>query len=179
MSIRRDGRRSFRSQLRSAARRDSTGVDRNAAVDSGKRAGVPIRYAREAEGLGSDENTRTSDRRSRRFCRKALSDIFAQAELDRRVNAMIAFIDASSGSDLEVEPICKVLPIAPSTYHAHIAQRVDASKRSARAQSGRRIDRSRFNGVFAENLRRLRRAEGLAAVAARRLHGCPLHRRAS
>jgi putative transposase len=32
-----------------------------------------------------------------------------------------------------VEPICRVLPIAPSTYHAHVAKRADPGKRSARA----------------------------------------------
>ena len=31
-------------------------------------------------------------------------------------------------------PICKVLPIAPSTDHAHIAKRIDTGKLSARAQ---------------------------------------------
>lgn len=46
---------------------------------------------------------------------------------------MIAFIDDHRGS-YGVEPICKVLPIAPSIYHAHVAQRVDAGKRSARAR---------------------------------------------
>ena len=46
---------------------------------------------------------------------------------------MIAFINDHREA-YGIEPICKVLPIAPSTYHAHIAQRVDASKRSARAQ---------------------------------------------
>jgi hypothetical protein len=33
---------------------------------------------------------------------------------------MIAFIDDHRQAH-GVEPICKVLPIAPSTYHAHIA----------------------------------------------------------
>ena len=33
-----------------------------------------------------------------------------------------------------VEPICKVLPIAPSTYHAHAAQRADPAKQSLRAK---------------------------------------------
>src|SRR5262245_62002338 len=33
-----------------------------------------------------------------------------------------------------VEPICKVLPIAPSTYHAHVARRAHPAKRSARAK---------------------------------------------
>ena len=37
---------------------------------------------------------------------------------------MIAFID-DHREVYGVEPICKVLPIAPSTYHAQIAQRID------------------------------------------------------
>ena len=32
------------------------------------------------------------------------------------------------------EPICTVLPIAPSTYHRHRAAQVDPTRRSARAQ---------------------------------------------
>ena len=46
---------------------------------------------------------------------------------------MIAFIDDHQGVH-GVEPICEVLPIAPSTYHAHAAQRADPTRRSARAQ---------------------------------------------
>jgi putative transposase len=46
---------------------------------------------------------------------------------------MIAFIDDQRGAH-GVEPICKVLPIAPSTYHAHVARRNDPTKRSARAK---------------------------------------------
>ena len=46
---------------------------------------------------------------------------------------MIAFIDDHREAH-GVEPICKVLPIAPSTYHAHVARRVDPGKRSARAK---------------------------------------------
>ena len=34
-----------------------------------------------------------------------------------------------------VEPICKVLPIAPSTYYAHAARRADPDKQSTRAKS--------------------------------------------
>ena len=34
-----------------------------------------------------------------------------------------------------VEPICKVLPIAPSTYYAHAARRTDPDKQSTRAKS--------------------------------------------
>jgi putative transposase len=35
---------------------------------------------------------------------------------------MIAFIDDHRGAH-GVEPICKVLPIARSTYHTHVAKR--------------------------------------------------------
>mgnify|MGYP006954729175 CR=1 FL=1 len=37
---------------------------------------------------------------------------------------MIAFIDEQRAVH-GVEPICKVLPIAPSTYRAHAARRAD------------------------------------------------------
>ena len=46
---------------------------------------------------------------------------------------MIAFIDDHRGA-YGVEPICKVLPIAPSTYHAHVAKRADPTRLSARAR---------------------------------------------
>ena len=46
---------------------------------------------------------------------------------------MIAFIDDHRGAH-GVEPICKVLPIAPSTYHAHVAKRRDPARLSARAR---------------------------------------------
>ena len=46
---------------------------------------------------------------------------------------MIEFIDDHRAA-YGVEPICKVLPIAPSTYHARVAQRADPSKLSARAR---------------------------------------------
>jgi putative transposase len=62
---------------------------------------------------------------------------------------MIAFID-DHREVYGVEPICKVLPIAPSTYHAHIAQRIDPSKRSARAQRDAEL-KIEVQRVFAEN----------------------------
>ena len=66
---------------------------------------------------------------------------------------MIAFIDAHRGT-YGVEPIGKVLPIAPSTYHAHVARRADPTKASARVRqdqirSGhiRRVHEANF-GVY-------------------------------
>jgi putative transposase len=46
---------------------------------------------------------------------------------------MIAFIDDHRAL-YGVEPICRVLPIAPSTYHAHVARRVDPGMLPARAK---------------------------------------------
>ena len=46
---------------------------------------------------------------------------------------MIAFIDDQRAIH-GVEPICKVLPIAPSTYHERVAQRRDPLRLSARAR---------------------------------------------
>jgi len=44
---------------------------------------------------------------------------------------MIAFIDDHRAA-YGVEPICKVLPIASSTYHEHAARRADPSRLPAR-----------------------------------------------
>ena len=46
---------------------------------------------------------------------------------------MIAFID-DHREVYGVEPICRVLPIAPSTYHAHTARRVDPTRAPARVR---------------------------------------------
>jgi transposase InsO family protein len=51
---------------------------------------------------------------------------------------MIAFID-DNRTAYGVEPICRVLPIAPSTYHARVAQRADPSKASGRAERDARL----------------------------------------
>lgn len=49
---------------------------------------------------------------------------------------MIAFIDDHRGT-YGVEPICRVLPIAPSTYHARVAQRTDPAKACPRVRQDR------------------------------------------
>lgn len=51
---------------------------------------------------------------------------------------MKAFIDAHR-EDYGVEPICKVLPIAPSTYYLHVARRTDPQRQSARVQRDERL----------------------------------------
>ncbi|EDT39445.1 hypothetical protein BamMEX5DRAFT_4773 [Burkholderia ambifaria MEX-5] len=64
---------------------------------------------------------------------KLASAFFAQAELDRRFKSW-AFIDQHRDT-FRVEPICKVLRIAPSCYRRHAAQLRDQSKRCVRAKS--------------------------------------------
>lgn len=51
-----------------------------------------------------------------------------------------------------VEPICRVLPIAPSTYHAHAARRADPSKTAARTRRDMAL-RVSIRRVFDENFR--------------------------
>jgi hypothetical protein len=64
---------------------------------------------------------------------------------------MIALIDAHR--DVHgVEPICKVLPIAPSTHHAHVARRADPSKASARARRDAAL-RLEIERVWTQNIR--------------------------
>jgi putative transposase len=62
---------------------------------------------------------------------------------------MIAFIN-DHRQVYGVEPICKVLPIAPSTYHAHVAKRADPGKLSARARQDLALQ-PEIARVFAEN----------------------------
>jgi len=62
---------------------------------------------------------------------------------------MISFIDEHR-SVFGVEPICRLLPIAPSTYYENVAKRLDVDRLSVRARSdiGMKIEIRR---VFNEN----------------------------
>lgn len=62
---------------------------------------------------------------------------------------MIAFIDDHRDA-YGVEPICRVLPIAPSTYHERVAQRQDPTRLSARARQDA-VLKPAIARVFAEN----------------------------
>ena len=62
---------------------------------------------------------------------------------------MIAFIDEHRDA-YGVEPICRVLPIAPSSYHERVAQRRDPGRRSARSQRDEGL-KPEVMRVFAEN----------------------------
>jgi len=80
---------------------------------------------------------------------------------------MIDFIDDQRKA-YGVEPICKVLPIAPSTYHAHVAGRRDPSKLSARARCDavlkievRRVFQANFGVYGVRKVWRQMKREGL------------------
>ena len=62
---------------------------------------------------------------------------------------MIGFIDDQREA-YGVEPICKVLPIAPSTYHAHVAGRNDPAKLSERARRDA-VLKTEIDRVFRDN----------------------------
>ena len=62
---------------------------------------------------------------------------------------MIAFIN-DHREDYGVEPICRILPIAPSTYHLHVAKQADPSKLSLRAARDAKL-KTEIKRVFKAN----------------------------
>src|SRR3984885_11524265 len=87
------------------------------------------RHGREAEGARTGEPRASASQRDPAQGKRLFCDGGARPP----VQAMIAFIDDHRGAH-GVEPICRVLPIAPSTYHARVAKRRDPAKWSARAR---------------------------------------------
>jgi putative transposase len=83
---------------------------------------------------------------------------------------MIAFIDDHRGT-FGVEPICRQLPIAPSTYHEHAARRADPSRLPARAKQDaelcaqiRRVWDEHFQVYGVRKIWRQLRREGIAVA---------------
>ena len=83
---------------------------------------------------------------------------------------MIAFID-DHREVYGVEPICRVLPIAPSTYHEHVARRTDPSRASGRARRDaelraaiRRVHEENFGVYGARKVWRQLGREGIAVA---------------
>jgi transposase-like protein len=131
---------------------------KKAEVDSGKRADVPLEVRGPVEGAGAGEPRTPAGQRDPAqglgiFCAGPFrrTQAFACRARGARPPAevMIAFIDDHRQAH-GVESICKVLPIAPSTYHAHVAKRADASKLSERARRDLAL-RISIRRVFDEN----------------------------
>lgn len=64
---------------------------------------------------------------------------------------MVSFIDMHR-AEHGVEPICTVLPIAPSTYYEHLAKRADPARWSDRTRRDEAL-RPEIRRVFEENWR--------------------------
>lgn len=62
---------------------------------------------------------------------------------------MITFIDEHR-DDYGVKPICRVLPVAPSSYHERVAQRRDPGRQTARSQRDESL-KPEVMRVFGEN----------------------------
>ncbi|WP_420102754.1 IS3 family transposase [Bosea sp. (in: a-proteobacteria)] len=118
---------------------------KKAEVDSGRKPGMTTDMAAKLKAL---ERENRELRQANEILRKA-SAYFCPGGARPPVQAMIAFIDDHRQVH-GVEPICKVLPIAPSTYHAHIAKRADPEKLSVRAKRDITLQ-PEIARVFAEN----------------------------
>ncbi|WP_086008380.1 IS3 family transposase [Nitrobacter hamburgensis] len=116
-------------------------------IDRGKRAGVPTDVAEKLKAL---ERENRELRQANEILRKA-SAYFCDGGARPPVQAMIAFISGHREAH-GVEPICKVLPIAPSTYYADVARRRDPARLSARARQDAAM-KIEVRRVFDENFR--------------------------
>ncbi|WP_278376897.1 IS3 family transposase [Sphingobium yanoikuyae] len=118
---------------------------KKAEVDSGKRTGVPTEMADRLKAL---ERENRELRQANEILRKA-SAYFCPGGARPPVQTMTAFIDEHR-AEYGVEPICRVLPIAPSTYHERVAQRRDLGRLSDRARRDQDL-KPEVMRVFAEN----------------------------
>ncbi|WP_416463844.1 IS3 family transposase [Sphingomonas sp. VDB2] len=118
---------------------------KKAEVDSGKRAGVPTEMADRLKAL---ERENRELRQANEILRKA-SAYFCPGGARPPVQTMTAFIDEHR-AEYGVEPICRVLPIAPSTYHERVAQRRDPERLSDRVRRDQDL-KPEVVRVFAEN----------------------------
>ncbi|WP_421405591.1 IS3 family transposase [Agrobacterium fabrum] len=99
-------------------------------VDSGKRAGLPSDAAEKMKAL---ERENRELRQANEILRKA-SAYFANGGARPPLQTMISFIDEHRGV-FGVEPICRLLPIALSTYYENVTKRLDRERLSVRARS--------------------------------------------
>ncbi|MCG6113474.1 MAG: IS3 family transposase [Paracoccus sp.] len=120
---------------------------KKADVDSGRRAGIPTEMSERMKAL---ERENRELRQANEILRKA-SAYFCDGGARPPVEVMVGFIDAHRDAH-GVEPICAVLPIAPSTYYDHLAKRADPARRSDRARRDETL-RPEIRRVFEENWR--------------------------
>ncbi|WP_408609192.1 IS3 family transposase [Falsiroseomonas bella] len=115
--------------------------------DTGRRPGPTTEMAARLKAL---ERENRELRQANEILRKA-SAYFGPGGARPPVQAMIGFID-DHREVYGVEPICNVLPIAPSTYRVQAARRRDPAKLPARAQRDAAL-MPEIARVFEENFR--------------------------
>ena len=134
---------------------------RQAERDQGQRAGPTTRRAGADQGAGARGPRAAPGQRDP----AQGVGVFCPGGARPPVQAMIAFIDEHRAV-YGVEPICRVLPIAPSTYHAHAARRADPAQAAGPGAARRELCGRDPAGLGGE-LPGLRRAQGLAAARPR------------
>ncbi|XAE42981.1 IS3 family transposase [Nguyenibacter vanlangensis] len=102
---------------------------KKAEVETGKRAGVP---AETADRLKALERENRELRQANEILRKA-SAYFAPGGARPPLSEMTAFVDAHRAA-YGVEPICRMLQIAPSAYYERLRKRREPDRRSAQSK---------------------------------------------
>ena len=91
---------------------------------------------------------------------------------------MVRFID-DHRAEYGVEPICKVLPIAPSTYYTHKACEANPDLRSARVQRDEQlcveIQRVWYENYQVYGVRKVWRQLCRERIFAGQVHHCPVN----
>ncbi|MEO1293956.1 MAG: IS3 family transposase, partial [Pseudomonadota bacterium] len=118
---------------------------KKAEVDAGRRGGLPSELAEKMKAL---ERENRELRQANEILRKA-SAYFCPGGARPPVEVMVSFVD-DHRAEHGVEPICKVLPIAPSTYYDRLAKRADPACRSDRARRDEAL-RSEIERIFDAN----------------------------
>ncbi|QUM74615.1 IS3 family transposase [Sphingopyxis granuli] len=100
--------------------------------EASRRAGPAAQTASDKDRLKLLEREVKELRRANEILRKASAYFCAGGARPPRQMVM-SFID-SHREELGIEPICRELAVAPSSYHEHAARLADPAKRSARAR---------------------------------------------
>ncbi|QIE43544.1 IS3 family transposase (plasmid) [Rhodobacteraceae bacterium SC52] len=115
-------------------------------VDTGQRGGITTEQAEKMKAL---EREVRELKQANEILRKA-SAYFCPGGARPPIQTMIRFIE-DHRADHGVEPICRVLPIAPATFYDHLAKRADPSRLSDRAKRDEDL-KPEIERVFEENL---------------------------
>ena len=119
---------------------------RQAERDAGERPGADDGRSRADQGAGAGEPRASAGQRD--FAQGV--GLFCPGGARPPVQAMIAFIDDHREAH-GVEPICKVLPIAPSSYRAHAAQAARSGEGLSPRARRDAVLREKIQRVFDEN----------------------------